>query len=382
VVTSEVAVVGAGPAGCAAAATVARGGGSVVLIDPALAKTRAPRIGEGAAPGTPQLIDEIFGRGTRAFEERHHLMCPSTVYAWGGREPAVTDHLYNPLGPAWTLDRERFDHGLQDGAAGVGVECHAAVVHALDQDRRTWRVHTRSDTDGTVAVHARIVVDATGRSARVARRCGTRQRHLDRLVALWSVWSVEAADERSSIHVEAVESGWWYSALLPGRRRVVAYLTDADLLPTGGGDRIDLARSARELPLIGTLLSIQSSMVDGPRVAIARSSRLDVCAGPTWLATGDAALTVDPLSGRGVVSALLTGRAAGQAATASVRSSSGAIEVSDYVSLLDDLFVDARTRQLDAYQGETRWPTAPFWGRRSHSSSMPLAAMQRWTAAR
>jgi flavin-dependent dehydrogenase len=365
VVTADVAVVGAGPAGCAAAATVAREGRSVVLIDPALTETPAPRIGEGGAPGTPQLIDEIFGRGTRAFEERHHLMCPSTVYAWGGDEPTVTDHVYNPLGPAWNLDRGRFDHGLQDGAAELGVTCHAAEVHALDHDRRTWTVHTRGDTDGPVAVQARVVVDATGRSARVARRCGTRQRRLDRLVALWSVWSVEAADQRSSLHVEAVENGWWYSALLPDRRRVVTYLTDADLLPTSGADRIELARSARGLSLIGPLLDLDSRVVHGPRVAIARSSRLDACAGPTWLATGDAALTVDPLSGRGVVSALLTGRAAGQAATACIKGASGAIEARDYVSLLDDLFVDARTRQLDAYRGETRWPTAPFWGRRS-----------------
>ena len=118
-----------------------------------------------------------------------------------------------------------------------------------------------------------MVVDATGRGARVGHLLGARQRHLDHLVALWAVWSVDPHDQRAATHVEAVEGGWWYSTLLPGARRMVVFLTDADLMPTGPPGRRELAHSARLLPLIGSLLELSDrpGVVHEPRLAAARS---------------------------------------------------------------------------------------------------------------
>jgi hypothetical protein len=31
--------------------------------------------------------------------------------------------------------------------------------------------------------------------------------------------------------VEASENGWWYSALLPANKLIIAYMTDADQIP-------------------------------------------------------------------------------------------------------------------------------------------------------
>ena len=135
------AVVGAGPAGCAAAAAVARLGQSVTLVDPALEGAvdtgaelglDAPgiddgegghraKVGEGAAPGTPQLVGEIFGPQTGGFTPSRHVMCPGTVSAWGAAEPVTVEHQFNPLGPAWNLDRGGFDQDLRTAAKRLGV---------------------------------------------------------------------------------------------------------------------------------------------------------------------------------------------------------------------------------------------------------------------
>ena len=72
-------VVGAGPAGCAAAAAASRLRPTVVLLHSG-ARTKF-RIGEGAAPGTSQLIDEIFGQERKAFTPGAHVGCPSIISA-------------------------------------------------------------------------------------------------------------------------------------------------------------------------------------------------------------------------------------------------------------------------------------------------------------
>ena len=330
----DVAVVGAGAAGCAAAATLARAGRSVLLLD---ARLDGFRVGEGAPPGLGRLLEEIFGAG--AFDSGAHIPCPSIVSAWGSPEPGVVEHVLNPLGHAWNLDRKRFDADLRSAAARLGVELREG----------------RYPVD---APPARLVIDASGRGARFARRQGARTRHLYRLVSLWAVWTAEH-DQDARLHLEAVEHGWWYSVLLPGGRRMVMYLTDADLLPD---DRAGLAESARGLDLIGPLL--RGHIVAGPGVCSARTSRLEPFAGDGWLAAGDAACAFDPLSGRGIVAALLTGRSAGLGADGLL---SGRSAGEEHEQLLSALFADTLAEREETYAAETRWPESPFWARRCSS---------------
>ena len=381
----EVAVVGSGPAGCAAATAAARPGLSVALVDPILEGgsigcddgfdadrpegndgERAPRIGETAAPGTPQLIAEIFGHPTAAFTPDRHVISPGNISAWGSTETASTEHVYNPLGPAWNLNRECFDEDLRAGARHLGVVPVRARVVDLEFDRDIWTLVAKDSDERTGRVRAAVVVDATGRGARVGHLLAAKQRHLDRLVALWSMWSVDERDQRAATHVEATEGGWWYSTLLPERRRTAVHLTDVDLLPSSPSDRRALALSVRGLPLIGSLLDLSDRpmIVHGPRLAIARSSRLGPPAGPRWLAAGDAACTVDPLSGRGIVAALLSGRAAGQTAVSILSGHHPEEALGRYRVFVSELLLDGCRQQVDAYAAERRWPASPFWRRR------------------
>ena len=90
--------------------------------------------------------------------------------------------MFDPLGPGWHIDRPAFDAGL---------------LGAVRQNRRARR---QQACDPRAA--AAFVIDATGRSARIARAFGARRERADRLVAVFR----EAAVEGSSTTVVAHEN--------------------------------------------------------------------------------------------------------------------------------------------------------------------------------
>ena len=97
--------------------------------------------------------------------------------------------------------------------------------------------------------------------------------------------------------------------------RVVAFLTDADLVDraamlsaAGFAARLGATRYVR-----GLLMAHRYEPVGPPRAAGAQTARLDRVGGAGWAAVGDAAISFDPLSSQGILTALFTGLRAGQA---------------------------------------------------------------------
>ncbi|MGH9418574.1 MAG: NAD(P)/FAD-dependent oxidoreductase, partial [Thermoanaerobaculia bacterium] len=106
----------------------------------------------------------------------------------------------------------------------------------------------------------------------------------------------------------------------------------------------------------------QAKLVEGPAVASSASHRLDRLTGDGWLAVGDAATALDPLSSQGISKALRAGVRAAKAirewldgSAASLESYAGAV-AAEY-----DVYLAARNRY---YAMERRWNDAPFWQRR------------------
>ena len=86
-----------------------------------------------------------------------------------------------------------------------------------------------------VALRTCSLVDATGRAAWLARRLGAERVAFDRLVAVVTFFRTPPTqgNRDTCSMVEATEQGWWYSARVPDDRGVLAFMTDADLLPRG-----------------------------------------------------------------------------------------------------------------------------------------------------
>ena len=172
-------------------------------------------------------VRQVFGNAD-AFDDTAHLRTYMTQSAWGQDELATMDHMFNPFGPGWLLDRHAFDARLLDAVrqAGVRVLADVAVVnYSFDSH---WDLLV-GPGPSVQHVTARYVCDASGRRAAVARTLGTRVVHDDRLTAIACTF-VSAEDRAPTITIESAPFGWWYTAPIPGGRRVVTLFTDADLV--------------------------------------------------------------------------------------------------------------------------------------------------------
>ena len=89
---------------------------------------------------------------------------------------------------------------------------------------------------------------------------------------------------------------------------------------------------------------------------------LDRFAGPGWLAVGDSALSFDPLSSQGLLTALYTGLRAGQAADRLLDGDDGPLE--EYARRLEAIHDAYRRHRAAYYAAERRWADRTFWLRR------------------
>jgi flavin-dependent dehydrogenase len=357
-------VAGGGPAGAAAALALARGGRRVLLVDD---RPRAAfRIGESLAPAARPLLREL-GVLPR-FLADGHLARHGNLSAWGAPGLHASDFIFDPHGHGWQLDRARFDASLQDGAeeAGAAVRRGARVARAARDGEGGWRVALRTPGEADEAVRCGWLVDATGRSAAVARQQGAARLDDDALVAIVARFrAAREGDRDARTMIESAPGGWWYTALVPGGVRVVAWLTDADL-----ADRAALlsaegfaAAVAQTRHLSAALDAFGYAIAGRPRGADAASARLDRFVGEGWIAAGDAALSFDPLSSQGILTALYTGMRAGEALHAHLAGDGAAVAA--YAGRLEEIHRAYRENRTAFYGFERRWAEEPFWRRRT-----------------
>jgi flavin-dependent dehydrogenase len=362
----DVVVVGGGPAGAATAIPLTEAGRSVVVLE--RSQYDQMRLGETLPPVARTPLANL-GAWHR-FVQQEHAPSPAIIAAWGTPEVAENHFIFNPHGHGWHLDRRRFDEMLASVAADCGASvrpgsrataCHPAVSGGWDVEyRRGAAVHR---------LRATFLVDATGRASLLARRLGATRMSFDRLTGVIGVCSVSvsgtrehARDEDHRTLVESAADGWWYSALLPGSLIVVAYMTDADLVPKNP-EQLGAHWRSRLESTTHTRSRVRGLTFDGPlRVMAARSERLDRMTGPNWLATGDAAVSVDPLSSQGILFALRSGLAAARAIEESYGGSHFAL--AELSRSTRQRFAQYWQMRRMHYSREQRWLDSVFWRRR------------------
>ncbi len=370
----DVVVVGGGPAGSACAAELARGGCCVALVDSGDPPNGWP--GESLPPGSTSLVNSVFG--PLLTEETPHLVAHGTGASWGSDQFVVTDFLMNPLDDAWILDRAVFDADARIAASDAGAHLFQAHARGLVAQGDQWRLTCRSARGayGQIGGHfagqfagqisARTLVDATGRQSFMAARIGARRSKSDRLMAMIAV-SDHQGDSRAGTSIESCPSGWWYTTPLPSGRRVVAFLTDADLLPDRGvrGDfwRSAYHRTTYIQDLVGLssepeILEIHTHRADTSVLRAIGNEDQDCEGNPLWLAVGDAAASWDPLSSQGLMTGILLGAKVARALL------TGANAVTAWRTDLALLFAEHQALQHQYYAAEDRWPTEEFWHRR------------------
>ena len=343
----DVIVIGGGPAGCAVGMLLAREGCKIAIAE----KPRRGNfcIGETLPPQAGKILGEL---GVwEAFRVQGHRASPGIVSVWGCAEPWATDFLFSPHGNGWHIDRFRFNAFLVEEAVRSGAVFlkDLAIANCMEC-REGWRIG---------ALRCRVVVDATGR--RPAGLLGFPRRVvLDRLIAVAGLGeSARGGSVSDYTLIEAVDDGWFYSALLPCGEYVAAYMTDADLYAQGctrsgtfWGDQLAKAPQTKErIERTPSRLGLFSAVTSVREKAARRN----------WVAVGDAARSHDPLSGLGLSTALNMAR---DAAGAVMRELSGGGGAEEYDRANCEAFAQYRQAHRMYYGMEVRWPQSKFWKRR------------------
>jgi geranylgeranyl reductase family protein len=322
VVIADVAVVGGGPAGAAAAIELARAGRDVVLVD----RATFPRdkiCGDGLTTGALRLLEDLG-------------LDPAAVASWQPVEDVV---VRSPSGREATFPLPRgqglyaavarradLDAALLDVARAAGVrvlEGHACTGADDRPDRIVLTV------EGVGTVQARYAVAADGMWSPMRKHLGiATPGYLGEWHAFRQYLSgvgPRAARELFVWFEPDLLPGYAWSFPLPDGRANVGFGIQRSTVTSDGrvrpGGKVDKVQDMKELwpqlldrPHIREVLGPDATP-ESPHRAWPIPARIDdvvLSAGRT-LFVGDAAAATDPLTGEGIGQALLTGVLAARA---------------------------------------------------------------------
>jgi flavin-dependent dehydrogenase len=349
--TADVLIAGGGPAGAAAALSFARDGARVILLE--RRATPVQRMGESLSAAARAPLTELgVWSSFLALEPRPSYLVRSS---WGG-SVVERDAVAHGHGPDFHLDRARFDAFLVEHARAAGALVYTSSrLRGVERDGSRYRTLAVMNGADSV-VHADFLIDATGRSASLARSLGARRSTADRLVGV-ARWFGDAPGE-PCVLVEAADHGWWYSAPAPDGKLVVLFVTDAGTRAAHAARPDVWAENLASAPLTRERLAGARPL--GSASAYAASPALtEWDTGERLLAVGDAALSFDPMSAQGLTFALRSGL---EAARALLLERAGEERVrARYQAGIRGIYRDHLAGREALYDNERRARRTPFW---------------------
>lgn len=302
--TPDVVVIGAGPAGCAAATVLAERGHTVLLIDRPSGARRA--LAESIPPSARRILAEL-GMADAVVAEGFQPWRGNTVW-WADAPPRA--ETFAPDASGFQVERDRFDAVLRKAAIAAGARLVAGTVRTVARPLVVVEVDGR-----LVEVTAPWVVDCSGRAGVIARRELRDTDAAHRTVALAGVWRADRPwPDQIDGHtlVASHADGWAWSVPVSRHVRYVTVMVDpvrSHLAKAASSREIYLAELAKVTPFADVLA--HARLEDGPWGADASLYGTRAHAGAGFLLAGDASAFIDPLSSFGVKKALASGWLAG-----------------------------------------------------------------------
>ena len=295
--TPDVVVIGAGPAGSAAARLLASWGHSVVTLGRA---AHQPALAESLPPSCTKLFEQI---GVRyAMENAGFIRATGNTVRWGSTDARV--ERFDPSLAGYQIERDRFDALLATSAqaAGALVRSDIAARNARRAGDR-WRV----TFDGG-ELHADWLLDCTGRSGIVAKRGLRTSTTTGRTIAVAGIWQRDdewAVPDNTHTLVESYDGGWAWSVPVRDGTRFVTVMLDPSVTELPGRSRLgeSYTHEVARTTMIRAL-TVGARLVAPPWGCDASPYSAHRAFDNGALLIGDASSFVDPLSSFGVKKAL------------------------------------------------------------------------------
>lgn len=313
-------VIGAGPAGSAAAAVLAMKGRRTLLLE----REKFPRyhVGESLIPYTYFSLERI---GVLDRLKKSHFPSKYSVQfvGRGGQRSQpfyFADHMKHEAACTWQVLRSEFDQMLMDNAREKGAEVleETAVTRTIQDGRATVGVEAVTKDGRKIEFHAPLTIDATGRDSLSMLRNGWRVRDAKlNKIAIWTYYRGAVRDpgldEGATTIASVSERGWFWYIPLPDDLVSVGIVAEKDYLYRGTRDLAEIF--LREL---GENAWVEQHLATGTRSESFRvtgefSYRSRYCAADGLVLAGDAFGFLDPVFSSGLFFALRSGELAAAA---------------------------------------------------------------------
>jgi digeranylgeranylglycerophospholipid reductase len=292
----DVAVIGAGPAGCMAAKYAAKCGASALLLE------------EHKAIGWPVQCAGLLGH--RALHESE--LCHGNFLRHSFRGAAV----YSPAGSrldfkaafprAWAVDRCLFDRALAEDALSCGAELMlGAAVRKMEEDERGGKVLHLGTGE---RIRSGVVISAEGVKARIARLAGIPP--AQKILSGAQVEVPFQVDDPEKVEVHLGESPGLFAWVIPLSE------DSARIGLCAANNACRFLRAFLDKDLIRKRLAGSSVAINAGGLPLGPPA---FTAADGLIAVGDSAAQVKPTSGGGIYPGLLCAKIAGGVAAAATQ---------------------------------------------------------------
>lgn len=273
----DLAIIGAGPAGTAAAIYAAQKGLNVILLESA--KTVRSRPGESLPPGAETLFRQL-GMWSRLCE--FNLLRYNGHYTYSEINKEKKFHAYgHDANGSWQgmqIPRAKLDEIAQIQAQTLGVTfysgCHIKKI-IFEKDKLSLL------SANNMMIQAHYYIDATGHNQLFARQLNIPiVKHSQQLIAKYGYFSHACPHTQLPIYIQDKNGWYWYAEVA---NQLYAWV---------------------QVSHNKAFSSIEHNALGGADVTWRVASHT---AGLQYFMVGDAACVLDPSAGHGVLRAMMTG---------------------------------------------------------------------------
>lgn len=341
----HIVIAGSGPAGTATALGLQRMGFDVTVVT-------SPRVFVACEGISDRVLQGLHNAGIRQALET--IAAPSRRRAsWNGTTTeANTERL---------IRRDRFDQALIADLEQAHIRVIRGRVGQVQTVDGAVSLGGTNESGEAFCLSALFFVDARGRSAPAGRQARMRGPATVSLLQTWQGGTCEAQSAAISF-----ADGWaWVARCCDGSRYTQLTLS-ADAIPPRPLLADFFYPRLQNIPEATAFFDGASPVGDihaRSATAILHCDPLD----QRVIRVGDAALTVDPLSGNGIFQSLSTALLAPRIINTILHKADRAgLARQFYRERVNHAFMRSARLGRDFYQQESRWLQQPFWQQRRH----------------